>query len=79
MVLNGLGFMNQHLSPGPHFFQKKPTSQLIAPALKAGPLHEGALGRALDTLYDHEVTALYIDSEKSGPPCGMLVPGRPRW
>ena len=48
------------------------------PLLKASALHEGTIGRALDTLYDHGVTALYIDSEKSGPPCEMSVAGRPR-
>jgi transposase len=59
MVLNGLGFVNQQLYLVPHFFQNKPTSRLIAPAIKASHLNDDTLGRALDTLYDFGVTALY--------------------
>ena len=59
MVLNGLGFVNQQLYLVPHFFQNKPTSRLIAPAIKASHLNDDTLGRALDTLYDYGVTELY--------------------
>jgi transposase len=59
MVLNGLGFVNQQLYLVPHFFQNKPTSRLIAPAIKASHLNDDTLGRALDTLYAFGVTALY--------------------
>ena len=59
MVLNGLGFVNQQLYLVPHFFQKKPTSRLIAPAIQARHLNDDTLGRALDTLYGYGVTALY--------------------
>lgn len=59
MVLNGLGFVNQQLYLVPHFFQNKPTYQLIAPAIKASHLNDDTLGRALDTLYDFGVTELY--------------------
>jgi transposase len=59
MVLNGLGFVNQQLYLVPHFFQNKPTSRLIAPAIKASHLNDDTLGRALDTLYDAGVTAVY--------------------
>jgi transposase len=59
MVLNGLGFVNQQLYLVPHFFQNKPTSRLIAPAMQASHLNDATLGRALDTLYDFGVTALY--------------------
>ena len=34
MVLNGLGFINQALYLVPRFFQNKPTSRLICPALR---------------------------------------------
>src|SRR5215468_10261922 len=47
MVLNGLGFINQHLS------------RLIAPGIQASHLNDDTLGRALDTLYETGVTALY--------------------
>ena len=60
MVLNGLGFVNQQLYLVPRFFQDKPIARLLAPCLlEAKPLNDDALGRALDTLYDDGVTALY--------------------
>ena len=60
MVLNGLGFVNQQLYLVPRFFQDKPLSRLLAPCLiEAKHLTDDALGRALDTLYDYGVTALY--------------------
>jgi transposase len=59
MVLNGLGFINQTLYLVPRFFQNKPTSRLIAPRVIPAQLNDDALGRALDTLYDSGVTALY--------------------
>jgi len=59
MVLNGLGFINHQLYLVPHFFQNKPIARLIAPGMQASHLHEDTLGRALDTLYDFGVTALY--------------------
>jgi len=59
MVLNGLGFLNHQLSLVPHFFQHKPLSRLIAPGMQARHLHDDTRGRALDTLYDFGVTALY--------------------
>ena len=52
MVLNGLGFINQALYLVPRFFHNKPTSRLISPRVVPAPLHDAALGRALDTLYD---------------------------
>ena len=59
MVLNGLGFLNQQLYLVPHFFQNKPSSRLIAPGIEASHLKDDTLGRALDTLYEAGLTALY--------------------
>src|SRR5262249_21109132 len=59
MVLNGWGFINQQLYLVPHFFQNKPLSRLIAPGIQASHLNDAPRGRALDTLYDFGVTALY--------------------
>lgn len=59
-VLNGLGFVNQQLYLVPRFFQDKPLARLFAPLLiEAKHLHDDTLGRALDTLYASDVTALY--------------------
>ena len=59
MVLNGLGFVNQQLSLVPHFLQNKPLSRLMAPGIHARHLNDDTLGRALETLDDFGVTALY--------------------
>lgn len=60
MVLNGLGVVTQQLSVVQRFFQDQPTSRLLAPLLiDARPRNDDALGRALDTLYAYDVTALY--------------------
>jgi transposase len=59
MVLNGLGCINQALYLVPRFFQHKPTYRLISPRVAPEQLHDDALGRALDTLYDDGVTELY--------------------
>jgi hypothetical protein len=54
MVLN----VTQPLYLVPPFFQHKPTSRLMAPAVTASHLNDDTLGRALDTLYDYGVTEL---------------------
>jgi len=59
MVLNGLGLINQTRYLVPRFFQHQPTSRLMAPRVIPAPLNDDALGRALDTLDDDGVTALY--------------------
>src|ERR671914_992690 len=59
MVLNGLGFVNQQLYLVPRFFHNKPLARLIAPGIQASHLNDDTLGRARDTLYETEVTALY--------------------
>jgi transposase len=59
MGLNGLGCINQTLSLVPRCFQHKPTSSLMAPRVIPAQLNDDALGRALDTLDDDGVTALY--------------------
>jgi transposase len=49
-VLTGLGCIHQTLDLVPRFFQKKPTSRLMAPRVIPAQLNDDALGRALDTL-----------------------------
>jgi hypothetical protein len=48
-VLNGLGFVNQQCYLVPMVFQHQPAQRLVAPGIEATPLHDDALGRALDT------------------------------
>ena len=59
MGRNGLGFVNQRLDLVPQFFQHTPTARLIAPAMAPAHLNDDTLGRALETLDDDGVTALY--------------------
>ncbi len=59
MVLNGLGFVNQQLYLVPSFFDNKPLDRLIGPEVEAAHLNDDVLGRALDALYDVDVTPLY--------------------
>lgn len=59
MVLNGLGFTSQSLYLTPDFFENKPTDRLLGKGIKASHLNDDTLGRALDSLYDHDVTGLF--------------------
>lgn len=59
LVLNGLGFVNRALYLTPQFFADKPTDLLIGPGGRPEHLNDDVLGRALDTLYEHDVTALF--------------------
>ena len=59
LVLNGLGLVNRALYLVPHFFTDKPTERLIGVGIRPEHLNDDVLGRALDSLYAHEVTALF--------------------
>ena len=60
LVLNGLGFINRALYLAPQFFADKPTERLIGPGVLAEHLNDDVLGRTLDTLYEHDVTTLFM-------------------
>nr|MBS0021846.1 DUF4277 domain-containing protein [Gammaproteobacteria bacterium] len=59
MVLNGLGFVNQRRYLVPHFFQDKPTERLIGAGIGPEHLNDDVTGRALEKLYEHDVTLVY--------------------
>ena len=59
LVLNGLGFINRALYLLPQFFADKPTEQLIGPGILPEHLNDDVLGRALDALYEQDVTTLF--------------------
>jgi transposase len=59
MVLNGLGFSNRRLYLVPQFFQHKPVERLIGPGITADDRNDDCLGRALDWLTAHDLTALF--------------------
>jgi transposase len=59
MVLNGLGFSNRRLYLVSQFFAHKPVERLIGPGITAEELNDDCLGRALDWLTAHDLTALF--------------------
>ena len=59
MVRNGLGLINQALYLVPRFFHHTPTYRLLSPRVAPEQRNDDALGRALETLSDYGVTALY--------------------
>jgi len=59
MLLNGLGFANRQLYLVPEFFENKPLDLLIKEGIEPNNLNDTVLGRALDSLYDYGVTALF--------------------
>ncbi len=59
MVLNGLGFATRRLYLTPHFFQNKPTEQLVGTGITAEMLNDDTLGKALDQLHGYGVSELY--------------------
>jgi len=62
MVLNGLGFSNRQLYLVPQYFANKPIEYLLGPGIRAEDLNDDCLGRTLDWLYAHDVTALFARS-----------------
>src|SRR5215471_21751447 len=56
---SGLGFSNRRLYLVPQFFAHKPIERLIGPGIRAADLNDDCLGRALDWLTAHDLTALF--------------------
>jgi transposase len=59
MILNGLGFANRQLYLVPQFFENKLLDRLLGEGIESSYLNDKVLGRALDTLYEKGVTALF--------------------
>ena len=59
MILNGLGFVNQALYLTPEFFENKATERLMGHGILPEHLNDDTLGRALDSLYESDVTVLF--------------------
>ena len=67
MVQSGLGLEHRRLYLVPQFFEHKPIERLIGPGITAEELNDDCLGRALDWLTAHDLTALYAGLALSGP------------
>jgi transposase len=59
MLLTGLGFANRRRYLVSQFFKTKPVAHLLGPGITAEDLNDECLGRTLDWLYPHDVTALF--------------------
>ena len=59
MILNGLGLSNRQLYLIPQFFATKPVTQLLGEGITADDLNDDRLGRTLDWLTAHDLTALF--------------------
>lgn len=66
MVLNGLGFVGRPLYLTPEFFANKPVELLIGAEVEAADLNDDSLGRALDELFEHGVTEMFVSVAKQG-------------
>lgn len=60
MILNGLGFTNHRLYLTASFFENKPLAQLIRPGVEVSHLNDDILGRALDTVHEYGLNALFV-------------------
>ena len=70
MILNGLGFSNRRLYLFPQFFANKPIEELLGPGITADDVNDDCLDRALDWLYEHNVTTQFA---------GIAAQARSRW
>lgn len=59
MILNGLGFTGRTLHMYSQYFQDKPLERLLGEGIKAEHINDDALGRCLDSLFEHGVSDIY--------------------
>ncbi|KEQ17100.1 IS1634 family transposase [Endozoicomonas numazuensis] len=61
MILNGLGFVGQSLHMFPQFFDNKPLDKLIREGVEPEHLNDKVLGRALDEMFNLDVSKVYFE------------------
>ena len=61
MIINGLGFTGQSLHMFPQFFANKPLDKLIREGIEPEHINDKVLGRALDELFDLDVSKVYFE------------------
>ncbi len=59
MILNALGFSSRPLYLSSEFFENKPVETLLGQGLEASDLNDDSLGRALDALFQADVTTVF--------------------
>lgn len=60
MVINALGFTSKPLYLSPEFFKNKPIDLLFSPDLQASDFNDDCLGRALDLLFQKDITTIFF-------------------
>ncbi len=60
MVINGLGFVNRPLYLTPEFMKNKPIELFFRDDLKPEEFNDDTLDRALDRLYEHNPTSIFM-------------------
>lgn len=60
MVINGLGFVNRPLYLTPEFMKNKPMELFFRNDLKPEDFNDDTLDRALDRLYEHNPTSIFM-------------------
>ena len=61
MIMNGLGFTGQSLHMFPQFFSNKPLDKLIREGIEPEHINDKVLGRALDELFELDVSKVYFE------------------
>ncbi len=61
MVINGLGFVNRPLYLTPEFMKNKPIELFFRDDLKPENFNDDTLDRALDRLYEHNPTSIFMN------------------
>ncbi|MEA2100684.1 MAG: DUF4277 domain-containing protein [Campylobacterota bacterium] len=59
MIINGLGFTGKPLYLTPNFYKPLPLDILIKKGITAEHLNDNTLGRAMDLLYENDVSTLF--------------------
>ena len=59
MVINALGFSSRPLYLSPEFFSNKPIDLLFRPELSPAEFNDDSMGRALDVLFENDVTSIF--------------------
>lgn len=59
MVINALGFASRPLYLSSEFFSNKPIELLFRPGLSADDFTDDSLGRALDALFENDITTIF--------------------
>ena len=73
MILNALGFSSRPLYLSPEFFRNKPVALLFRPDLDASDFNDDSLGRALDALFEKNITVIFAQIASHALSCSGIT------